>query len=509
MAHERVAGRSGATRSTATRSTAGRLAARRVIPGRILGPQLLLLIVTAALLLFGLVMVLSASSVVALAETGDSFSLFKRQLILVALGLVGLVVAALIPYRVWTSWLSWGVWGILILFLVLTLLFGNEESGGKRWFDLFGLNFQPSEFAKIACMLVATSLIVRLHESRAYSPFIAQAALAVGLPALLIMMQPDLGTLIIVIVGILAVAWFGELPRRAVLIGLALIIGVGLAGILAETFRQARLASFLDPWADPLGSGYQIINSYYAFADGGLFGTGLGMSRQKFLYLPMAQNDFIFAVIGEELGLIGALFVVALFVAFVLIAFRIGRNAPDLFGRVLACSCATLIGAQAFLNIFCVTGLAPITGKPLPFISAGGTSIIATLILVGLILSVSRHSNVPSSAELRRDELRILEGGARNTAGGEGRLPTPSSRPLTLLKSAASSSSKSPPKSAVSAKHPCAPGSLRSRTFATGRPAAPSAVPRATPSSFRRPRDNPALRLSPARNQRRLREGLR
>ncbi|MDR1421718.1 MAG: putative lipid II flippase FtsW [Coriobacteriales bacterium] len=494
---------------------------RGFTPRRILAPRILLIIIVAALLLFGLVMVFSASSIIGLTEQGDSFYFFKRQLQMVGIGLVGLIVAAVVPYPFWRTRLSWVVWGALILLLIATLVLGNEQAGGKRWIDIFGLNIQPSEFAKIACMLLVASLLVQLYEDKntKWSPFIAKVAFVVGLPLVLIMLQPDRGTLMVAVVGILAVAWFGELPRRVVFIGLLLLFIAGVASIMGEGYQEGRLSAFRDPWADPLGFGYQTINSYYAFGDGGIFGVGLGMSRQKYLYLPEAQNDFIFAIIGEELGLIGALVVVVLFVLFVLTAFRIGANAPGVFGRVIACSSATLIGAQAFLNILCVVGLAPITGKPLPFISAGGTSMIATLVLVGLILSVSFHSDVPSEAELRRDSLRILDGGqgvrvpapnrtrpqrpglSGGTAGATARVgATRASVGATARASVRVDATRASARTSTRASVGASVNATRSNT-----PFAASS--RVAPTSFAvaavRRRENPALRLSPARNQRR------
>ncbi|NLG10868.1 MAG: putative lipid II flippase FtsW [Coriobacteriaceae bacterium] len=387
----------------------------RITPARIHGPRLMLIATVVILLAGGLVMIYSASSIVGLNEYGNSAHYFTRQLSLILAGLVALAIAAWIPYTAWESLLSWSVWAFLVVLLILTLVLGTEELGAKRWVTLFGQSFQPSEFAKIAILLVIASLVVRLREQRIdLSTFIKLMVAAIAVPILLIAVQKDLGTIVIAAFGIIAVFWFGEFPRLPIFIGIGLLVIIGASSIVFEGYRQARISAFIDPWSDPLGSGYQIINAFYAFSDGGLFGVGLGMSRQKFLYLPEAHNDFIFAIIGEELGLVGALAVVILFILFLFAAFRIARNAPDLLGRIIAGTSATLIGSQAFLNIACVVGLAPVTGKPLPFISYGGTSVVAALILVGLILSVSFHSNVPDSASRRRDQLLVLDGGARS-----------------------------------------------------------------------------------------------
>lgn len=381
-------------------------------PARIRGPRLLLIACVVILMAIGLVMIFSASSIEALTQNGDSAYYVKRQFIMIALGLVGLIGALAIPYKMWSTHLVWIVWGITVLLLALTTIFGFVGLGAKRWLYLGSVGFQPSEFAKISMLLVSAKLVVQLRMREIeFMTFLKLMLIAVGLPLLLIVVQPDLGTTIIAAVGILAVLWFGEVRIGPLLAGLGGLIVIALLLTLFVGFRFDRLVAFLDPWSDPLGAGYQTINAFYAFSEGGLFGVGLGMSRQKFLYLPEAHNDFIFAIIGEELGLVGALSVVALFILFLYAAFKIARRAPDLFGRIIVGASAAMIGFQAFVNIACVIGLAPVTGKPLPFVSYGGTSIIATLILVGLILAVSFRSDVPDKGARRREELLILEGG--------------------------------------------------------------------------------------------------
>ena len=193
-----------------------------------------------------------------------------------------------------------------------------------------------------------------------------------------------------------------------VLLALMVVAGVGLA---AYGFRSDRILAWLKPWENTDGVAYQIVNSFYAFGDGGIFGLGLGMSRQKYSYLPEAHNDFIFAIIGEELGLVGSLAVILLFMLFIYAGLQIAHRAPDLMGRMLAGASTVIIGFQAFLNILCVIGLLPITGKPLPFISYGGSSIIASLIFVGLILSVSFHSTLNDPGERRRRGFQVIQGG--------------------------------------------------------------------------------------------------
>jgi cell division protein FtsW len=393
---------------------------RPATPAHILGPRLLFIFTTIALVIFGLVMVYSASFVESFTDPAiqDSSYIFKRQLILVGAGIIALVVTTLIDYRVWNSPVSWIPWAAVVVLLILTWAMGNEELGGKRWFDLFGFNLQPSEFAKIALLLVAGMLLVKLRGASDMTSPLILTAVAIGVPVLFILLQPDLGTTLIALVGIVAVAWFGELSMKPLAIALVAIVVVAAAAVLFAGFRMGRIEAWLDPWAYASNEGYQIVNSFYALADGGVTGVGLGLSHQKYLYLPQPHNDLIFPIIGEELGLIGAAVVAVLFLLFLFSAYRIARNASDLYGRIIAGAGATMIGFQAFLNMLCMVNLLPMTGKPLPFFSAGGSSIIVTLMVAGLILNVSLRSGSEGGAEKRREDLLIIEGGRLDARAG-------------------------------------------------------------------------------------------
>jgi cell division protein FtsW len=489
---------------------------------RILAPRLVFIASTVALVVFGLVMVYSASFVEAFTnpDIQDSSYIFRRQLMLVGAGLVALLATVVIDYRVWNDIriahrlpLSWLPWAAVLVLLVLTWSMGNEELGGRRWFDLFGINLQPSEFAKVAMLLVVGMLLVRLREAQNVNPVLLMLAAAIGLPTLFILLQPDLGTALIALAGIVAVAWFGELSMKPLVVLGLLVAVVVAAAVLLAGFRMSRIDAWLDPWAYASDAGYQIVNSFYALADGGVTGVGLGLSHQKYLYLPQPHNDLIFPIIGEELGLVGAVVVVVLFLAFLLSAFLVARNAPDLYGRVVAGSAATMIGFQAFLNMLCMVNLLPMTGKPLPFFSAGGSSIIVTLMLAGLVVNVSLRSMVPDAAAARRDELLILESsGARKTQRASSGNGTAALRPSTARKAAPPASLRRPPRpapaSASARKAAASPPARRapapaassapvaSRTSAFRRPPAP-APSRAAP--YRRP-PVPVPNLSPARS---------
>lgn len=374
-----------------------------------MGPRILLLLSALALLLLGFVMVYSASSIVALSEGESTESYFIKQVAYAVVGIVGcLIIWKFIPVRWWQGPFIWVVWGLGVVLLIATALVGDAAFGAQRW--VFGL--QPSEFTKIVFLIMAAKLLNEYRIGQlTFGNMVAQAFIFIALPIglFLLVLQSDLGTTMICLVGIFIVMWLGEVPLKVMAV--IALAGVALV-LLASTvgYRQDRFA-FIDPWNDGkegLGSGYQLIHSFYAFAEGGLFGVGLGNSREKFLYLPMSETDFIYAIIGEELGLIGAFSVVILFLVFLYAGMRIARSSPDNFSSMVAGGLTAMLVFQAFLNIGCVVGLLPTTGKPLPFISSGGSSLIASLFMLGVILSVSQASGGPSIYEQRRDDLRIL-----------------------------------------------------------------------------------------------------
>lgn len=378
-----------------------------------MGPRLILLLTVLALLLIGFVMIYSASSVSAIVDQESPISYLLDQVKFAAIGIVCAVVLwKFIPYTLWTGPFLWVIWGVAIVLLVLTSAIGSEGLGAQRWLVLGPVSLQPSEFAKIAFILMAARI---LYDFRAGSLSVRALFVQVGLLLLVPVLflyetQSDLGTMIIIVVGIVAVMWIGEVPLRVILIVLAAGVVFAVLSTVLTGYRSDRLL-FLNPWNDGAGGydkGYQLIHSFYAFSEGGIFGVGLGNSREKFLYLPEAETDFIFAIIGEELGLVGACVIIALFILLLYAGMRIARSATDDFGAMVAGSCTVMIVFQAFLNIGCVIGVLPTTGKPLPFISSGGSSLIATFIMVGLILSVSQGAAAPSVYERRRADLRVV-----------------------------------------------------------------------------------------------------
>lgn len=400
-------------------------------------PRLLLILSVLALTIIGCVMIYSASiaeaaSAVALetadnpaGDSGNALTYLTDQLLFVALGVAAAAVLwRFLPCSIWRSGpMLWIVWGIAIVLLLLTAVMGIAALGATRWLTLGPISLQPSEFAKIALVLVAARLFSDYREGASTAiEMLIRAFVLILIPvALIFTTQSDLGTTVIIAVGILAVMWMGEAPLK--LIGGICVLGLifVVAATVFTGYRSDRML-FLNPWNDGengLGKGFQLIHSYYAFSEGGLFGVGLGNSREKF-YLPEAETDFIFAVIGEELGLVGALAVIALFILLLYSGMRIARAASDGFGAMVAGSCTLMLVFQAFLNIGCVVGLLPTTGKPLPFVSSGGSSLIATFIMVGLILSVSKEAGGPSIYERRRADLRVVRAAGSPAGAGTG-----------------------------------------------------------------------------------------
>lgn len=390
-------------------------------PAHILGPRILLLLSVLALLLIGFVMVYSTSSVIELAkaESVDAAKPMADMLGQVKFAVIGIVLALIIwkfiPSALWRSNVVWAVWALAAVLLVATALWGtgDDEWGARRWLVLGGQTLQASEFAKIALVLVAARLFADFREGEySVGVFLVLVGVTVLAPVLIILgPQSDLGTAMICVVGILSVMWLGEVPLRTMLAVVGVVVVLGLFGVFGSEYRRARLMVFLDPWNDGMGgldTGYQIIHSLYALSSGGIFGVGLGNSHEKFLYLTQSDTDFIFAIIGEELGLVGALLVVVLFLVLLYSGMRIARSAVDSFGTMVAGGLTIMIAFQAFLNIAMVIGWFPVVGKPLPFISSGGSSLVAMFIMVGIILSVSRDAAAPSIYDRRRAELRVV-----------------------------------------------------------------------------------------------------
>ncbi len=352
-------------------------------------PRYLLLGATLVLLFGGLVMVYSAAFVSDFVNFEDSTHHLKRQALWVIVGLVLLAVVMRIDYRKLKS-LSWWVYGVSVVGLIAVFPFGVEKWGAKRWIDFGFSTIQPSEYAKLGCVMLTAYLLTQLEERRiSEKDFWGKLVVALSVVTLLVMAQPDMGTTMSILIAVYLVLLLGGVSVR-VITGIAVSgVGAALLAIKLAPYRAARLLAFLDPWADPQGGGYQTIQALLAFGSGGIDGIGLGMSRQKFFYLPAAHTDFIFAIIGEELGLVGTLAVVAAFIVFAYAGIRIALGAKDSFGKLLAGGLTAMIIVQALMNMAAVTNMMPVTGIPMPLVSFGGSSMTFTMLCIGLILSVS------------------------------------------------------------------------------------------------------------------------
>jgi len=357
-------------------------------------PDFVLFITVLTLLAVGVVMVFSASEYSTLVYYGDSFHYFKLQLGWSILGLLTMFFISNIEYRRLKQYI-WPILALAFVVLVAVLIpgVGQERLGARRWIALGPIGFAPAEMVKL-CLIIFTAygLSRQKEKVKYFSKGVLPYMMVMGLAAGLILIQPDLGTAVS-LAGIVMIMIFAAGARMAHLGGLAAAGAVAVTFAIAlKPYRLKRFLAFLDPWADPLGAGFHIIQGLYAIGSGGFFGLGLGQSRQKFLYLPENHTDFIFAIIAEELGFFGASLVVILFLLFIWRGLKIAITSHDPFASLLATGITAWVGVQAIINIGVVTGSLPVTGIPLPFISYGGTSLVFTMAAVGLLLNISKYS---------------------------------------------------------------------------------------------------------------------
>jgi cell division protein FtsW len=347
------------------------------------------------MLIMGLVMILSASSIDAFDRGGSPFVFFNRQLLGTALGMISLIVMARMDYRKLRVFARVGLVGtILLLIAVLIPGVGEIRGGSARWIALGSFTFQPSEMAKLTMIIFSAFALEKKAGKLQEWGDLAVPLVPMGGLALLIMLQPDLGSTLILCGAIVVMVYLAGVKAQHLFVITSLGVVATIVLILTEGYRKARLFSFLDPWADPLNTGYQTIQSQIALGSGGWFGVGLGASRQKWSYIPNAHTDFIYAIIGEELGLAGTLLILVAFAVLIYLGIRIAKNAPDTFGMLLAGGITGWLGLQTVINMGAVTGLLPITGVPLPLISYGGSSLVFTMAGIGILISVARRSRV-------------------------------------------------------------------------------------------------------------------
>jgi cell division protein FtsW len=370
----------------------------------------LLVVVTLGLVAFGLVMVYSASSARAALAADDPAYYLKRQAAYAFLGIVALAVLSrtdfrrmryLVPPLLLTSF----------ALLVAVLVVGTPVNGAKRWITVGPATLQPSELAKLALALWVAAYLSRSPAPQSLRELIRPVGAVFGVALGLILIEPDLGTAISVVVMLAAVLVVAG-TRFSTLAGAAAVcVSLIAAAIWLEPYRRERILSFLDPWQDPQGAGFQSVQAMLALGSGGFFGVGLGESVQKVYYLPEASTDMIFAIIGEELGLVGAFAVLAAFVVFGYAGFNVALACRDPFGKLVAAGITALICGQAAVNVSAVMGLAPLTGIPLPFVSYGGSSLVVMLASVGILLNIAVNHAAESSATA--PDRRRRDGGSR------------------------------------------------------------------------------------------------
>jgi len=355
--------------------------------------DLILLIAVIAISLFGVVMIYSASYVWAEYKFNDPFKYLKHQGLFMIVGIILMITISKINYKIYykKSNLLLGVCFILLI-LVLIPGIGTVRNGSRSWFGIGSFGIQPSEFTKLG-LIIFTSKYLYKNEKELRNikngvlPILGLTLLTFGL----IMLQPDFGTGTIIVMSIVALLFVGGVKfsffAKIASIGILGVVGL----IIAAPYRLQRILSFLDPWQDPLGSGFQIIQSLYAIGPGGLLGFGFGNSRQKHFYLPEPQTDFIFSIISEEFGFLGVIIVTSLFITIIVSGFKIAQKCNERFGKFLAFGITFQLAFQALLNLMVVVGLIPITGVTLPFLSYGGSSLLITLCSMGVLLNISRH----------------------------------------------------------------------------------------------------------------------
>lgn len=357
-------------------------------------PDMFLFLVTMTLLGLGLIVVSSASAPESLRITGGTsvFHYGLRQLLFAVVGFFLMLIGMKFPYHNWRRFSFW-IFISSLVFLILVLFVTEDVKGAHRWINLGFFNFQPSEYAKLAVIMLLAHYLSEIKQG------ISHLTLGVLIPfgfvaliCLLILLEPDLGTALVIFATFMIMIFTSG--AQITHLSFLTFFGVAAATVLVviEPYRFKRLIAFIDPWKDPRGDGWQIIQSLYALGSGGPFGMGLGMSRQKFNYLPEAHTDYIFSILGEELGLLGTTLVLTLFFFLAWRGYKIAISAKDLYGKLLATGITSHLVFQALLNVGVVTSSLPVTGITLPFLSYGGSSLLISLLSIGILLDISKNS---------------------------------------------------------------------------------------------------------------------
>ena len=394
---------------------------------RLLSSTAVLIVAVAMLCLLGLVMVFSASSIEEVDAGGTPYGEFLTQVFFMILAYAAFIVLTRTRGTFWTGNVAIvAMWVVTVLLLVAVLAAGSESHGATRWLSLGPVGIQPSEFAKITLVAVCARLFADWDLGKmGGGKLMAMLAVFVLFPLVLILAQKDLGTIVIIGTTLILLGILSGVRITVILTIVVLAAAAVIFLIVNSGYRSQRLRIWLNPGADYYGDGWQLSHSLFAFGSGGFFGTGLGSSAQKYSYLPEAHNDFIFAIIGEELGFIGALAVIALFLVIGWAGMRIASAARErhLASSLLVSGLTCSILVQTLLNMCGVLQILPLTGRPIPFVSAGGSSILSSMIMVGLIVAVARDNedfegSALQNRQQRRSRLTVIEGGARGGVAG-------------------------------------------------------------------------------------------
>ncbi|MGD1972875.1 MAG: putative lipid II flippase FtsW [Desulfobacterales bacterium] len=339
----------------------------------------------------GIVMVYSASSAVALKKFGSDYLFLKKQAVFALVGIIGLVICRHFPYR-WYRPLAYPLLAVALLLLIAIQLtdFGFSAGGAARWLRFGPFSFQPSEFARLAMVVfLAYSLEKKADNLKAFSIGFLPHILVFGVFAVCIFRQPDFGSILILAALTWLMMFVGGVPCRHLFTSLVALLPVAYYFLINAEYRVKRILSFLDPWQYPAAEGYQVVHSLMAFGTGGLWGTGIGKGHQKLFYLPEPHTDFIFSIIGEEVGLIGVLIIIGLYGIVLMKGIQIAWHAPDTFGSLLAFGLTAAMGLQICINMGVALGLLPTKGLTLPFLSYGGTSLLLNMASIGILMNIS------------------------------------------------------------------------------------------------------------------------
>ena len=377
-----------------------------------------LTLVTLGLVAFGLVMVYSATSASATLANGDPAYFLKRQAGYAVLGLVLMVAASRVDYRILRRLAPALIVTSLVLLLAVLVL-GQAVNGARRWLSFGPAVFQPSELAKLALAVWAASYLTRRRPPQSIRELWRPLGLLASVFCVLLLAEPDLGTAITILLMLAGMLLVAGTPTRTLGAGLSIAAAVSLLAVWFEPYRRARLFSFVNPWHDAQGAGYQTVQAIIGLGSGGIFGRGLGQSIEKANFLPEAHTDMIFAIIGEELGLVGAAAMIAAYGAFAYFGLRIALSCRDPFGKRLAAGLTVLVCGQAAINLAAVMGLAPLTGIPLPFVSYGGSSLVVALVAVGILLNIAGNAGTrrASLPDRSRGDSRPRAARARRSGG--------------------------------------------------------------------------------------------